>query len=192
MPDEIPPLTLGLGDNNECLVFLGELGSATDMATLLRLAPGLASEAHARELALAANHFAHESEYRVIENPGQFANDYRARIEREDPGAEWQENLIRLRDYGVPDFNQIEPPKFDGGKLTFYAVDAFLGVPYKVEAANLQAAPVYTSMPLTPLPSPPRPQVEREIAAPAPGAEVGATATASATPDIGSIPPLNP
>jgi hypothetical protein len=163
MPDEIPPLSLGLGDNNESLVLLGATDRAADMATLLRLAPGLASETRALDLARAVNHFAHGSDYRVIENPAEFANAYRAQIEREDPAAEWQEGVIRLRDYGVPDFNQIEVPKFAGGKLTFYAVDAFLGVPYKVETTNLDAAPTYTPMPLTPLPRPPRPEPEPQI-----------------------------
>jgi hypothetical protein len=187
MPDDIPPLTLGLGDNDERLVFLDSLGSATDMAALLRLAPGLASEAHAVDLALAANHFAHESEYRVIDNPAEFADAYRAQIEREDPAAEWQENVIRLRDYGVPDFNHIEPPKFAGGKLTFYAVDSFLGVPYKAETDNLEAAPSYAAVDLTPLPRPPR-------AAPAPEivpSTKPAVATVSPAPaDTRPLPPL--
>lgn len=184
MPDEIPPLSLGLGDNDEPLVFLGPGKQAADMATLLRLAPGLASDARALDLAQAANYFAHGDDYRVIENPADFANAYRAQIDREDPAAEWQEGVVRLRDYGVPDFNQIEPPKFAGGRLTFYAVDAFLGVPYKVEADKLEAAPNYTPMPLTPLPSPPRPAVEQDAALlKKPAGEVAATATASAAPN---------
>jgi len=167
MPDEIPPLSLGLGDNNANVVVLETTDEhapnrATNMAELLRIAPGLGSPAHAVDLARAVNHFKHGTDYRVIENPTEFANAYRARIEREDPAAEWQEGVIRLRDYGVPDFNQIQPPKLEGGKLTFYAVDTFLGVPYEVQAANLEAAPDYSPMPLTPLPRPPAPPTEPE------------------------------
>ena len=162
MPDELPPLSLGLGDNNENLVVLETTdehapNTAADMAELLRILPALATEAHAVDLARAVNHFKRGTDYRVIENPAEFAADYRARIEREDPAAPWQENVVRLRDYGVPDFSQIQPPKFAGGKLTFHAVDTFLGVPYQVEAANLEAAPEYHAMPLTPLPRPPAP-----------------------------------
>jgi hypothetical protein len=188
MPDEIPPLSLGLGDNDESLVFLGPGKQAADMATLLRLAPGLASEAHALDLAQAVNYFAHGDDYRIIDNPADFANAYRAQIDREDPAAEWQEGVIRLRDYGVPDFNQIEPPKFAGGKLTFYAVDAFLGVPYKVEDNNLQTAPTYTPMPLTPLPVPPRPTVP-SVYAPVDDTGEPAEVSAPEPPDTPPTPP---
>jgi hypothetical protein len=184
MPDEIPPLSLGLGDQNENLVLLEDTGQAADMAALLRLAPGLASAARALDLARAVNHFAQGTDFRLIENPAEFASAYRAQIEREDPAAEWQEGVVRLRDYGVPDFNQIESPKLAGGKLTFYAADAFLGVPYKVEAANLESAPNYTPMPLTPLPRPPRAAPAPEI----PPREKGQTAVKKA-PDIRPRPP---
>jgi hypothetical protein len=190
MPDEIPSLSLGLGDNNEPIVLVGATGRAADMAALLRLVPGLASEGRALDLARAVNHFAHGDDYRVIANPAEFANAYRAQIEREDPAAEWQEGVIRLRDYGLPDFNQIEVPKFAGGKLTFYAVDAFLGVPYKVEAANLEAAPTYTPMPLTPLPRPLRPEPKPEIV-PAVGGEAPATANVADSPQPAGAPQPN-
>jgi len=162
MPDEIPPLSLGLGDNNENLVLLDTAeeaapSEAANMAELLRLVPGLASDAHAVDLARAVNHFKHGTDYRVIENPTEFADAYRARIEHENPSAEWQEGVVRLRDYGIPDFSQIQPPKLTGGKLTFYAADNFLGVPYEVEAENLEAVPEYNPMPLTPLPRSPAP-----------------------------------
>ena len=71
--------------------------------------------------------------------------------------------MVRLRDYGVPDFARIEAPKFTDGKLTFYAVDTFLGLPYKVETANLETAPSYAPLPLSPLPRPPRPAAAPDI-----------------------------
>ena len=56
MADDGPRLDLGLTDEGEPVVLLGELGDmAGDMASLLRLAPGLASPAHASDLALAVN-----------------------------------------------------------------------------------------------------------------------------------------
>jgi hypothetical protein len=189
MPDEIPPLTLGLGENNERLVLLGRTGRAEDMAALLRLAPGLATEARALDLARAVNYFAHENEFEVIANPTEFANAYRARIDREDPAAEWREDAVRLRDYGVPDFTQIEPPKFAGGKLTFYAVDTFLGVPYKAETDNLEAAPSYTVLPLTPLPRPPRPAPASETIPPGSGGGMPATPAPSGAVATGPLPP---
>lgn len=159
MADDVPRIDLGLNGEGKPVVLLGDRGvQATDTETLLRLAPGLASPAHANDLALAVNHLAHGGEYRVISDPKAFQEAYNARLSREDAHAEWHEGVVRLRDHGVPDFSKIDVPRFDGGHLTFFAVDMFLGVPYRVDLANLHAAPVYAPMPLTPLPSAPSPR----------------------------------
>jgi len=164
MADDVPRVDLGLTGTGKPVVLLGNRGDqATDMATLLRLAPGLASSAHAGDLALAVNHLAHGGEYRVITDPKAFEAAYRARLAREAPNAEWHEGVVRLRDYGVPDFAQVHAPSFDAGRLTFCAVDMYLGVPYRVELSNLLASPTYTPLPLTPLPGPERPAPAPEL-----------------------------
>ncbi len=158
MADDVPRLDLGLTGEGKPVVLLGTRGEqATDMATLLRLAPGLASPAHAADLALAVNHLAHSGEYRVITDPQAFEHAYRTRLAGEDPNAPWHEGVVRLRDYGVPDFTQVHAPSFTAGRLTFYAVDMYLGVPYRVELTDLLAAPTYAPLPLTPLPGPSQP-----------------------------------
>jgi len=163
MADDVPRLDLGLTGAGKPVVLLGNRGEqASDMATLLRLVPGLASPAHAGDLALAVNHLAHSGEYRVITDPGAFETAYRTRLSHEDPNAAWHEGVVRLRDYGVPDFTQIHAPSFAGGRLTFFAVDMYLGVPYRVELSDLLAAPTYTPLPLTPLPGPSRPEPASE------------------------------
>jgi len=164
MADDVPRLDLGLTGEGRPVVMLGTGGpQAGDMATLLRLAPGLATPAHAADLAMAVNHLAHGGEYRVITDPKAFEDAYRARLAREDPNAEWHEGVVRLRDYGVPDFATVQAPSFAGGRLTFFAVDMYLGVPYRVELADLSAQPSYAPLPLTPLPGPARSEPEPEL-----------------------------
>jgi hypothetical protein len=154
MSDTNPSLTLGLGDGGRGVVILDGATSHADLAGLLAAAPGLATDAAA--LARAANHFATAMDFAVIEDPAAFAAAYRARLAAEDPDAPWTEGVLRLRDHGVPDFAAILAPRLAGGRLTFFATDRFLGVPYRVEAdvaalATLSEAD-YRALPLTPLP----------------------------------------
>lgn len=164
MSDTVPHIDLGLTPSGDPVVIVGEAGDqALDMATLLRLAPGIALPAHAHDAALLVNHLAYGSAYQVITDPKSFEQSYRARLGQEDPNAPYRDGVNRLRDFGVPDFTQIKPPHFEGGQLVFYAVDKALGVPYRVTAAELTAAPLYEPMPLTPLPRPPRPPPTPQI-----------------------------
>jgi len=163
MADLPPEIELGLAEQDAPVILTGangDLVEARDMSGLLELLPALASPEHAADLARAVNHFAHASEYRVIDDPAAFAAAYRTQIASEDPTVEWREGVIRLSDYGVPDFAEIQPPLFRDGRLVFYAVDTFLGLPYRVEATELTAAPDYEPMELTPLPTPPAPKSE--------------------------------
>ncbi|HVY16431.1 MAG TPA: hypothetical protein VHB27_14490 [Rhodopila sp.] len=152
MIDQPPAVVLGIDDSGGKLVAPGDVGQAHDMAELLKMAPHL--KKHPLPLAQAVNHFAHGSDFRVISDPNAFAAEYKAELAKEDPSAPWQAGVIRLRDHGVPDFGAIRAPAVSGGHLVFYAVDTFLGVPYKVVCATLTATPVYEPMPLTPLPAP--------------------------------------
>ena len=166
-PDQRPDqrIDLGLTGEGKPVVLLGEFGDqAGSMAELVRLAPDGASPARAADLALAANHFAHGSEYRVVTDPQAFEEAYRARLAREDASAAWQEGIVRLSDFGVPDFGTIHAPRLQGARLVFFAADTFLGVPYRVEAPTLLQAPEYAPLPLTPVPGVPVPGV------PVPGA----------------------
>ena len=151
MSDNLPAIDRGLADDGTPVMLVGRDGRAADMAALLQLAPDLASQEHAAALALAVNHLAQTGGYRVIEDPASFEAAYRARLAHEDPAAPWQEGVMRLSDFGVPDFGSIHPPRFDGGHLRFFAQDSLLGVPYRVDVPDLTAAPSYEPMPLTPL-----------------------------------------
>lgn len=157
MADMIPDIELGLGPSNEYVVFVGdEDAEATDVAGLLSLAPGLLQPEAAARTAVAVNHIAQGSAFAVIEDPAGFAADYRRKLAAEDPSAPWQEGVVRLGDYGVPEFDEIKPPELDGSKLTFFAVDTFLGLPYRVEIDLSQPARAitdddYKALDLTPI-----------------------------------------
>lgn len=156
MSDTIPQLDLGLTASGAPVVMLGTSGAeAHDMATLLRLAPGIALPAHARDAALLVNHLAHGTEFEVITDPEAYRRRYEARLASEDPSALYQQGVNRLRDFGVPDFSRIRAPRFEGEALVFSVADRSLGVPYQVTVAALTVAPAYTPLPLTPLPPAP-------------------------------------
>jgi hypothetical protein len=169
MADILPEVTLGTEDDGRPVVLVGEDGEAHDMGALLRLAPALAGPAHAALLAETLNHFAHGDEYRLIADPSAYAKAYRARLAREAPDVPFQEGVVRLRDYGVPDFDEIKPPSFDSGALRFFAEDSVLGLPYVVEAADLTAEPSYEPLELDPLPSVPEMRGEEKTKTRQPG-----------------------
>ena len=149
-------LQLGRTEDGKCVIYFGTAGPFDRVTELLTSAPELLTPACAGELARAVNHVAHGSDFAVIVDPNCFAQDYMSRIEGEDPNAEWEEYVVRLRDFGVPDFGSIEPPTLDGGTLTYHAVGTYLGVPYKAEVRDFALVPVYEAVSLKPLPRPPK------------------------------------
>ena len=164
MSDDLGPIELGLTDDADPVVLLPNGDQAATMAAVLRELPDLATPARATELALAVNHLAHANDYRVITDPAAFEQAFRARLAEEDPAAEWEEGKIRVSDFGVPDFADIKTPALSGTQLVFFAVDDFLGVPYRAEAQLPDAQPAYDPLPLTPVPAPARPAPEPDIA----------------------------
>jgi hypothetical protein len=151
MPSAPPgPATFGVGDGGESVAYVGD-SRAVSLAELLGLAPHLVTSANATELARAANHFASGADFVVITDPGAFAEAYRRRLATEDPNADWQENVIRLCDFGVPDFEQIKPPALEDGRLTYFVSDTFLGVPYKAMLEGFDQKPDYVPLSLTPI-----------------------------------------
>ena len=91
----------------------------------------------------------------MIEDPAAFRAAYEARLASEDPSRPRDQNLFRLVDYGVPDFDAIAPPTVSDDRLVFHAADDLIGLPYRVEArldAQGLAEPHFEPMPLTPVP----------------------------------------
>lgn len=133
MTDDIPQIILGLGDDSEYVVMVGEEeAEATTLSSLLSLAPGLRQPDAAIEAARAVNYLSQGADFRVIEDPPAFEEQYRETLASEDPSQPWAEGVVRLSDYGVPDFSEITAPAMNGTELVFYAVDDMLGLPYRV------------------------------------------------------------
>jgi len=165
MSDTPVNLILGLEDQNR-VVIVEDVGRASDVSALMALAPDLASPDAALELARAVNHFAQGSGFSVIEDPAAYKAWYEAKLAEEDPSAPWNDAVIRLRDHGVPDFNTISAPEIAGGNLVFFAQDDLIGLPYKVQLPLGRAAEAqdYEALTLTPLPSAPTAEIERDQA----------------------------
>lgn len=140
MTDDVPQILLGLGDASEYIVMIGEEEAEVNtLAKLLTFAPALKEPEGAAEAARAINYLSQGAAFRVIEDPATFEAQYRATLASEDTSAPWAEGVIRLSDYGVPDFTTIAAPQTSAARLVFYAVDDLLGLPYRVEL-DLSAA----------------------------------------------------
>lgn len=89
--------------------------------------------------------------YRLILDPKRFEQDYRKRLASEDPGQPWQQNVFRLRDFGIPDFGLIDSPARNGDALIFHAADTVTGLPYRVTVTlGTESDPEFEPLPLTP------------------------------------------
>ena len=154
MPDDLPTLIYSLGADGSPVVVVAGQGEIADRGALLARFPGLVDDGTATTLARIVNHFAREFRYDVIEDPAEFERAYRERLAAEDPGAPYEDNKPRLRNFGVPDFASIVPPRLEGGRLVYFAVDRFLGVPYRAEATveGIEiGAPDYRPIELSPI-----------------------------------------
>lgn len=157
MTDDIPQIILGLGNDSEYVVMIGEAETeATTLDKLFSLAPELKNPAAAVEAARAVNHLSQGQDFEVIEDPAAFEKKFRETLASEDPSAPWREGVIRLSDYGTPDFAAIKKPAMNGTVLTFFAEDTVLGLPYRVEV-DLASVPIrvtdgdYKALELDPL-----------------------------------------
>jgi hypothetical protein len=155
MTDSVPQVVTGAGDDGRPVVLVETGGEIADLAGLIAVA-GLMQADAAEPLAIAVNHLAQGSDFRVIADPAAYEAAYRARLAQEDPAQPWRQGVFRLVDYGVPDFGTIEPPALKAQVLTFFAEHASLGIPYRVEADLGAAAPVvnddsYRPLPLAPV-----------------------------------------
>ncbi|MBK0327025.1 hypothetical protein I5535_06910 [Rhodobacteraceae bacterium F11138] len=129
----------------------------TGLDQLLDAEPGLLAPDAASDLALYVNHFARDRDFVPIDDPQTYEKTYRARIESEDPAAPWQQNVMRLRDFGMPDFAEIRSAVLENGTLVFFAADALTGLPYRVCAdVKRRTAPTYSPLALSPVPAPGR------------------------------------
>lgn len=155
MSDYVDVMEFGLKPTGEIVVMIGEKGEASSLQDLLALAP----DASPLNWAKVLNELEYSGAFTVIADPEGYQRDYIGQIEAEDPGQPWQEGVIRLRDFGMPDFSQISTPSISGGHLVYFVSDDTTGLPYRAEAdlAPGSAAPVYAPLDLSPMQDPPAP-----------------------------------
>lgn len=168
MTDGIPQIEFGLGDNLERIVILDDSDSVDSVAGLISAVPGLMSADCAMELADAINHLAVGDGFELIRDPQAYQTAYEARLASEDPSQPWQEGVIRLTDFGRPDYDQIKVPFWNGTAVVYFAQDNFSGLPYRVEAV-LAPAPRnlgeddYKALGLTPVVADTPPSAPKEL-----------------------------
>lgn len=93
--------------------------------------------------------------FQVITDPAAFEEAFRTRLAGEDPNEPWREGMMRLRDFGIPDFTEIAPPKIEDGTLVYFARALFNGLPYRTKVTLGRVGDVtYLPLELTPPPEP--------------------------------------
>ncbi|MEP5730391.1 MAG: hypothetical protein ABJL67_13605 [Sulfitobacter sp.] len=145
MADGLPPLNIDVNAAGTPVVIV-DGQEVHDVSSLVDLAPNVVEPKYARAYARLVNHLSHGYKYNVIMDPEAFEADYRIRFDAEDPDEKTVAGQVRLRNYGLPDFNAISPPSFEGKTLIFFAENAYLGVPYRVEvqtAVTSMGKPTY-------------------------------------------------
>ncbi len=145
MADSLPPIEFDETMNGAPVVIVGEV-QVQNVSKLLDAAPALLDPQYVAVYAQLVNHLSKGYTYTVIMDPDEFRAAYVAKRDAEDPNADIDPAIPRLRNYGLPKFGSITPPAIDGDKLVFFAEDLFLGIPYRAEAPATQSAigePVY-------------------------------------------------
>lgn len=142
MADGLPPISMQYDQTGAPIVIV-EQARAADLADVIRLAPALSDPHWVRAYARVVNHLAQGDKFGLIVDPAAFEAKYRAAFDAENPDEEPQAGVMRLRNFGIPDFGAIKPPEMQGGDLVFYAENTFMGIPYRAVMAE-GAEPVYT------------------------------------------------
>jgi hypothetical protein len=155
---DLPEIIYTVSDEDGAPVAVADDVSYPAITDLVAALPGLTEPEAASELAQAVTHFARGRDYSVVTDSGAFEEAYRAQIAREDPNARWQQGVVRLIDFGMPNFGDIAAPVRDGAALIWTAADRYTGLPYaaRVEMSDLSALTI-KPMSLTPVPRDPEP-----------------------------------
>ncbi len=129
-----------------------------DLAALQTRAPDAPAEALA-QVASALG----KPGYDAILDPAAYEAMTRARLDNEDANMPWRPGVMRIRDFGLPDFATILPPSRDGATLTYFARDTHTGLPCKVTLPlGSVGEMVVIPLPLTPMEGDPVP-VPQEV-----------------------------
>lgn len=131
----------------EWVVLIGNHEART-IADVVALSPNAAPTNWADIL----NELASRGDFEVIDDPAAFRVAYEATFTEEDPEKGWSPDVMRLRDFGMPNFDEITTPRIDDGLLVYFARDAYTGLPYRAEMPlnGDVAEPTYEPLDLKP------------------------------------------
>jgi hypothetical protein len=150
MTDQSETLRFALLSSGEIVVQVGTRAEAATLSEFLALKP----KASAIDLAKIINRLIHDRDFELIADPEAFKKAFNEKLASEDSSKPWAEGVIRLSDYGVPDFALLSAPAVEGGTLVYFATEATTGLPFRAEVnlAPGSAEPGYLPMTLTPVP----------------------------------------
>jgi hypothetical protein len=131
MADGLPAIELDFGANGAPVVLVEQV-EVSDPAALMQAAPALEDPKWAFAFAQMVNHIAQGDSHELIIVPAEFKEKYMAVYEAEDPDEEVGPGVIRLHNFGIPDFAAIHPPMKNGNTLIFFVENMFMGIPYRV------------------------------------------------------------
>ncbi|MEO9573619.1 MAG: hypothetical protein ABJ263_12940 [Tateyamaria sp.] len=151
MSDYTDLMEFSVTAQGEWVVIVGTQEART-IADIISLAPNASPMNWADIL----NELASGGDYEVIEDPAAFRTAYEATMAEEDPEKGWSQDAMRLRDFGIPNFDEINVPRINGGTLVYFARDIYTGLPYRAEIllSNAAAEPAYAPLDLMPTPEP--------------------------------------
>ncbi len=146
----LPPITFVLTKQGSPALMVAEAEAAT-LAEVLQRAPGITDPHWTRLYARVVNHLAYGYDYEMIMDPAAFEAEFRAAWEAEPETVADDAPVTppRLRDLGMPEFSQIQPPAVVDGELVFYVRSNHYGIPYRV-GRRPGAEPTYTPVPMQP------------------------------------------
>ena len=132
MVEALPPMSFVTDADGSYVVKVDGTDIKSPAALLSRL-PALKDPAYTAFLAEAINHLVAGYNNELIRDPAAFKAAYMKKYEAENPEAQFEQGTQQLRNYDLPDFDQITTPEQSGGQLVFFSEDVFLGTPYRFE-----------------------------------------------------------
>jgi len=130
MAEGLPPIEMDFAAHGAPVVIVAEQ-EVSSTVDVLRIVPALSDPKWVRAYAGVVNHLAQGDDFKVIMDPSAFETNYRETYNAEDPQEQVPPGVVRLRNFGIPDFSSMHPPVMTGDTLVYFAENLFMGIPYR-------------------------------------------------------------
>ena len=125
------------GDGTPIIVINGE--TVKDIHRIIEIEPRYGNPQWVSGYSQLVNHLSEGYDHELILDAQEFKKKYMEKYNSEDPNEEVGPGVIRLRNFGIPDFSLIAPPEYQGDTLVFFTENVFMGIPYKVTMKKAEA-----------------------------------------------------